>query len=32
VSPFALLALPIGGLLLGFGSRAAARRWPHVRQ
>ena len=27
VSPFALLALPIGGLLLGFGSRAAARRW-----
>jgi CIC family chloride channel protein len=22
-----LLALPIGGLLLGFGSRAAARRW-----
>ena len=27
VSPFSLLALPIGGLLLGFGSRAAARRW-----
>jgi CIC family chloride channel protein len=27
VSPLALLALPIGGLLLGFGSRAAARRW-----
>ena len=27
LSPFALLALPIGGLLLGFSSRAAARRW-----
>ena len=27
VSPLSLLALPIGGLLLGFGSRAAARRW-----
>lgn len=27
VSPYALLALPIGGLLLGFGTRAAARRW-----
>ena len=27
VSFFSLLALPIGGLLLGFGTRAAARRW-----
>lgn len=27
VSPFALLALPIGGLLLGYASRAALRRW-----
>ena len=27
VSPWSLLALPIGGLLLGFGSRAAAKRW-----
>jgi len=27
VSPLALLALPIGGLLLGFGSRAVLRRW-----
>ncbi len=27
VSPVSLLALPIGGLLLGFGSRAAVRRW-----
>lgn len=27
VSPLSLLALPIGGLLLGFGSRAAVRRW-----
>jgi CIC family chloride channel protein len=27
VSPLSLIALPIGGLLLGFGSRAAARRW-----
>jgi CIC family chloride channel protein len=27
ISPWALLALPIGGLLLGFGSRAVLRRW-----
>src|SRR5690348_11548386 len=27
ISPWSLLALPIGGLLLGFGTRAAARRW-----
>jgi CIC family chloride channel protein len=27
VSPWSLLALPIGGLLLGFAGRAAARRW-----
>ena len=27
VSILSLLALPIGGLLLGFGTRAAARRW-----
>ena len=27
VSPWSLLALPIGGLALGFGSRAALRRW-----
>ena len=27
VSPLALLALPAGGLLLGFGSRAVLRRW-----
>lgn len=27
VSPLSLLALPIGGLLLGFGSRAVLRRW-----
>ena len=27
VPPFSLIALPIGGLLLGLGSRAAARRW-----
>ncbi len=27
LSPYSLLALPIGGLLLGFGTRAAARRW-----
>ncbi|MGE5564244.1 MAG: chloride channel protein [Bacillota bacterium] len=27
VSPWSLLALPIGGLALGFGTRAAARRW-----
>ena len=27
VNPFSLLALPIGGLLLGFGTRAAIRRW-----
>jgi CIC family chloride channel protein len=27
VSPWSLLALPIGGLLLGFASRAATRRW-----
>jgi CIC family chloride channel protein len=27
VPPLSLIALPIGGLLLGFGSRAAARRW-----
>lgn len=27
VSLMSLLALPIGGLLLGFGTRAAARRW-----
>lgn len=27
VSPLALIALPIGGLLLGFGSRALLRRW-----
>ncbi len=27
VSPLSLLALPAGGLLLGFGSRAAVRRW-----
>jgi CIC family chloride channel protein len=27
VPPFSLIALPVGGLLLGLGSRAAARRW-----
>ena len=27
VPPISLIALPIGGLLLGLGSRAAARRW-----
>jgi CIC family chloride channel protein len=27
ISPFALLALPIGGLLLGFGTREAMKRW-----
>lgn len=27
VSPLSLLALPIGGLLLGFGSRAVLRKW-----
>lgn len=27
VSPLSLLALPIGGLLLGYGSRAVLRRW-----
>lgn len=27
VSPLSLLALPIGGLILGYGSRAALRRW-----
>jgi CIC family chloride channel protein len=27
VSPLSLLALPVGGLLLGLGSRAAVRRW-----
>jgi CIC family chloride channel protein len=27
ISPVSLLALPLGGLLLGFGSRAALRRW-----
>ena len=27
VRPVSLLALPVGGLLLGVGSRAAARRW-----
>ena len=27
VRPLSLLALPVGGLLLGIGSRAAARRW-----
>jgi CIC family chloride channel protein len=27
ISPFSLIALPIGGLLLGFGSRAVLRRW-----
>lgn len=27
IPPFSLIALPLGGLLLGFGSRAAARRW-----
>jgi len=27
VSPVSLFALPIGGLLLGFGSRAVLRRW-----
>lgn len=27
VSPWSLLALPLGGLLLGFGSRSVLRRW-----
>ncbi|HEY4070491.1 MAG TPA: chloride channel protein [Sphingomicrobium sp.] len=27
ISPWSLLALPVGGLLLGYGGRAAAQRW-----
>jgi CIC family chloride channel protein len=27
VSPFSLIALPIGGLILGFGTREAMKRW-----
>lgn len=27
ISPFALIALPVGGLILGYGTRAAIKRW-----